>query len=161
MTILAGAKVDAADLTRHYTKGSQGTTQSIPNNSFTAIQFNGTDDVDTLGIHDPVTSNTRFNIGLKLGWWQISGKFVCSASGTGARRSRFVLNGSLGVNGGYSAVPLSSGAGFWTSESNTLVQSTLSTDYVEFQGFQDSGGALSTLVSGDLRSQMVCIYLGP
>jgi hypothetical protein len=166
VTIIAGAKVDAGDLTRYFCKGTQSSVQSIPNNTFTAVTFNGTDDVDNLGIHDIVTNNSRFVIGLKLGWWQVAGKYATSGSATGtARRSRFLLNGTTSINGSYTATPSFSGTamtgGFWTSESMSLVQTTLATDYIEFQAFQDTGGALNTTVSGDLRCQMVCIYLGP
>lgn len=165
----AGDTVRASDTTRYICKGIQTSVQSIPNASFTAVQFNGTDEVDNLGIHDPVTNNSQFVIGLKLGWWQVIGKYATTGTGTAAssRRTRILLNGVTGQNGGYASTPtetVSTGTltqgGFWTSESTTLVQSTLSTDYVELYAFQDTGGAVNTTVSGDLRSTLICIYLG-
>lgn len=162
----AGARILAADTTRWYTKAVQNTVQSIPTGSFTALQFNGTDEVDNLGIHDPVTNNSRFVIGLALGWWYVQAKFACSATAAAQqRRSRLILNGGTGINGGYSGTPVYSATamtgGFWTIESSSVVQATASTDYVEVQGFQDSGGALNTVVSGDLRCQFIALYQGP
>lgn len=171
----AGDYVRAGDTTRYYTKGVANTVQSIPNNAFTIITFDGTDEVDTLGIHDPSTNNSRFNIGLKLGFWWCIAKYATAGNNSYAAannveqvRSRFLVNGTTSVNGSYSAAPawqISAGtvtyAGFWTSESQTLVQASASADYVELQGLQTSGGALNTVVSGDLRCQFICIYLGP
>jgi hypothetical protein len=161
----AGDYVRAGDTTRYFCKATQSSVQSIPNNAFTAITFNGTDDVDNLGIHDPVTNNSQFVIGLKLGWWQVSGKYATTGSAAGtSRRSRFLLNGATSINGSYTSFPAFSATamtgGFWTTESTTLVQTTLSTDYIEFTALQDSGGALNTTVSGDLRCQFTAIYLG-
>jgi hypothetical protein len=161
----AGDYVRASDTTRYYCKGTASTAQSIPTGAFTPIIFNNTDEVDTLGIHDPVTNNTQFNIGAKLGWWWITGKYATTGSATGiGRRTRFLVNGTTSVNGSYSAFPSFSGTamtgGFWTCESTSLVQSTTSSDYIEFTALQDTGGALNTVVSGDLRCQMLCIYMG-
>jgi hypothetical protein len=161
----AGDYVRAGDTTRYFCKATQSSVQSIPNNAFTPITFNGTDDADSLGIHDPSVNNSQFTIGLKLGWWLCSGKWAGTGSAAGlSRRTRFLVNGVTSVNGSYSSFPSFSGTamtgGFWTCESTTLVQATLATDYIEFTVLQDTGGALNTTVSGDLRAQFTALYLG-
>jgi hypothetical protein len=166
MSILAGAKVDAGDLTAYKVKGTQSSAQSIPNNTFTAITFNGTDDVDNLSIHDTVTNNSRFVIGAKIGWWLCWGKYATTGTAAGvSRRTRFLLNGVTSINGSYSSNPAFSATaltgGFWTVESFTMVQTTAAADYIELYALQDSGGALNTTVSGDLRSQFLALYIGP
>lgn len=162
----AGDFVRAGDTTRYYCKATQSLAQSINSGVFTAITFNGTNDVDTLGIHDSVTNNSRLTIGLKLGWWHVSGKYSTTGTAAGiSRRLRLVMNGATGVNGAYAAWPAFSATamtgGFWSFETSSLMQASLSTDYVELHAFQDSGGALNTIVSGDLRSSIYAIYLGP
>lgn len=165
----AGDTVKASDNTRFYTKATQGVAQSIPNNSWTAITLDDTDTVDSLGLHDPVSSNTRLTIGLKLGWWLVIGKYTSVADTRGATRGARILLNGVGVNGGYQRFPdfnttasqVTTG-GFWSVETTTLVQSTVSTDYIELHAMQNSGtaGAVNTSVSGDFRCQLIALYLG-
>jgi hypothetical protein len=160
-----GDYVRAGDVRSYYAKVSQSTAQSIPNNVFTARQFNGNDDTDTLGVHDPVTSNSQINIGKVLGWWMLTGVYASAGTAAGGgRRVRWLLNGTTGVNGAYVSFPTASGTaitgGFWAVESTALVQATAAADYVELQGLQDTGGALNTQVSGDLRCAVTAVYLG-
>lgn len=157
----AGAPIVVGDVARWYCKATQLTAQALAAATFTAVTFDNADDVDNLGIHDPVTNNSRFQIGLALGWWLVIGS-IATPAGTVARgsRSRLLLNGTTGQNGGYSAQPsVTPGGGFWTSTSIALVQATAAADYVQLQAYSDT--ALTMTVSGDLRSSMTCIYQGP
>jgi hypothetical protein len=159
----AGAPIKVADNARWYCKATQGTPQNMANITLTSVTFDDADSVDNLGIHDPVTNNSRFLIGLALGWWLVIGSVEWATTGPSAqsRRSQLLLNGATAVNGSFFIDPAVTINGFSTAVSSSLVQATAATDYVELQGYQDSGGILATRVSGNIRPQMLCIYQGP
>lgn len=161
MVALAGARVLASDNARVYTKAIQNTPQAFGAATFTAMTFDGADEVDTLGIHDPVTNNSRLNIGLLLGWWLVIAHTPWGGVSASGKRSRLVLNGVTGINGGYVAIPAvtATTAGFQTTDSVALVQATAAADYVQCQAYTDL--AASTQVSGDLRATFTAIYQGP
>jgi hypothetical protein len=159
----AGARVLATDNARWYTRASQSTAQAgIANATFTAITFNAADDVDTLGIHDPVTNNTRFNIGLALGWWQVHGIVAWGTTTSGIRYASAIgLNGSnAGILGSHNYQHAAT-ANALNTMAFTFVQATTSTDYVELLARHDLGAGLtmSTSVNG-YRSAMHITYLG-
>jgi hypothetical protein len=159
----AGARILATDTARWYCRGSASTVQTgIANATFTPIAMGAADDVDTLGIHDPVTNNTRFNIGLALGWWQVQG-IVAWTTTTAAKRyaAAIGLNGSVaGVLGSHNYVQAS-----MADAINTLtfafVQATASTDYIEILGRHDLGVGVTTTTSvSGYRSAAHLTYLG-
>lgn len=155
---LAGAPILVGDNARYRIKAVQNTVQALAASTFTAIAFDGADEVDDLGVHDPVTNNSRLNLGLAIGYWLISA--VCALpSGTGERRMRLVTGLGAGLNGGYRAKPnVTTTGGFDTVESTTMWQTTASTDYLTVHGFSSVAG--NTVVSGDLRSAVTALYLG-
>lgn len=158
----AGAPVLVGDVARWYTVGEQSTLQSgIPNATFTAIQMNAADPVDTLGIHDPVTNNSRFVIGLALGWWWVHGNIAWGVT-TAAKRyaAQLALNGAVIAR--TAAYAHASIADALNTQTMGLVQAVAATDYVELMGRHDLGAGLtmSTSVSG-YRSSLTCVYLGP
>lgn len=157
----AGAPVLVGDVARWYCKSTQSTAQAFGAAAFTLVNFDAADDVDNLGIHDPVTNNNRFNIGLALGWWLVIGTVAFGAASGKGVRSRLIMNGVTSVNGGYSSQPAytAAGAGFITCTSIGLAQATAAADYVSLQAYTDV--ASSAIVSGDLRPSMTCIYQGP
>jgi hypothetical protein len=160
----AGARILATDTARWYTFGTQSTNQAgIVNATFTPIQMNGVDIVDTLGIHDPVTNNTRFNIGMALGFWQVIGTIAWGTT-TAAKRYAAAIgfNGSVsGVLGTHNYVHAGM-ADAMNTMCQGVIQATASTDYVELLGRHDLGAGLTmaTSVNG-YRSSLQCVYLGP
>lgn len=156
----AGAPVLAGDIPRHYTKGSQSSAQAFGAATFTAVTFNGADAVDTLNIHDPVTNNSRFQIGLQLGWWLVIGTVAWAGGSANGKRSRLLVSG-VSIDGGYDATPdiTATTGGFSTTTSIGLAQAVNLADYVELYALTQL--AASTQVSGDLRCSMTCIYQGP
>ena len=157
----AGARILAGDNARWYCKATQSTVQTgIALGVFTPIQFNGTDDVDTLGIHDPVTNNTRFNIGLALGWWLVQGTIAWTTT-TAAKRyaSAIGSNGSVAGILGTHNYQHASLADALNTMTYGFVQATASTDYIEIIGRQDAVATTSTSVSG-YRSAAHLTYLG-
>jgi hypothetical protein len=158
MTIRAGAKVDATDLIPAFTQATMSATQSPATATFTAMTFD-TDVIDTLDIHDPVTLNTRFVIGKKLGWWGVTAVIPFAGNATGTRRITCALNGT-DVNGSYLANP-NAGTGFVAVLlPEVLVLATLAADYIEIRGWQDSGAALATVVSGAMRPRATLTFKG-
>lgn len=154
----AGAPVYATDYQRWKCKVVQNTAQALAAATFTALTFDGADEVDDLGIHDPATNNSRLNIGLALGWWHVFGHFAGpNVSGSGARARILINGGSKNAYSAAAAVTATIG-GFRTLEVQALIPATLATDYVELHGFVDTAG--STVVSGDLRSTLHALYLG-
>lgn len=158
----AGAPIYATDYQRWRVKAVQNTTQALAAATFTALTFDGADEVDDLNVHDSVTNNSRLVLGGALGWWLIIGQFAIGAASAKGVRSRIVVNvGLAGVQGGYSSTPNITGtvAGFVTSTSTSMWLATSAADYVQLQGYADV--ASSTVVSGDLRSTLMAIYQGP
>lgn len=71
------AASSATTVPAHAWKVSRDTSnQSMGNNTFTAVQFNATDSIDTDSIHDPSSNNTRATIpsisGVTTGLWEVS-----------------------------------------------------------------------------------------
>jgi hypothetical protein len=157
----AGDYVRASDTSCFNCSVTQTTGQTLSNNTFTAITFDAADDVDVLGIHDPVTLNSRFVIGLKLGWWEVSGMVWYAAGTTATRRGVAVALNGTRVPGGINVGWASNGtAGGSHSIPPVPVQATVSTDYVELMGFQDTGGNLATTVVSPFLSSVSLKYLG-
>lgn len=159
----AGARVLATDNARWYCRATQSTAQSgIVNATFTPITFNAADDVDTLGIHDPVTNNTRFVIGLALGWWQVQGIVAWGTTTSGKRYAAAIgLNGSTAGVLGTHDYQHAAMADALNVMAFGFIQATSSTDYVELLARHDLGAGLTmnTSVNG-YRSAMHLTYLG-
>lgn len=124
--------------------------QSIPTGAFTALTF----DTEPYDVNDPVTAASMHSIITNLsritaqvaGTYQFSGSCSFTGNATGRRGLRWDVNGTTPVAGSQiiqaatttgnvgimaASVPISLGIG----------------DYVELKAFQDSGGALATVVS--------------
>lgn len=112
--------------------------QSIPNNTETAINFDGTDRYDTNNIHSPTTNNTRLTCNT-AGTYIIVGQTSFVGNATGYRSLRINLNAATTI-----AVLQSNPPG---SVECALVVSTIWDmaigDYVQLAVLQTSGGALN------------------
>lgn len=110
------------------------TAQSIPNATFTAVQFNAADEIDTDGLHDPVTNNTRLTAA-------VAGQYMCVAvgafvSGAGSRIFELFKNaGSTNWRLRFDGA---------SSETKELIGfvALAAGDFVEFMVWQNSGAAL-------------------
>jgi hypothetical protein len=125
-------------------KAIKSATQSLTNNTDTAITFAGTDTFDTNGFHDPAVNNTRFTIPAgKGGYYLVTGNWGLASNPTGNRECYFNLNGSFGFNGGgIPAQPTSATVGTYSFIANLSVA-----DYIEMYVNQTSGGALNANTS--------------
>jgi hypothetical protein len=157
----AGAPVLATDYQRWRVKAVQNTVQALAAATFTAVSFDGADEVDDLNVHDSVTNNSRVLLGLAVGWWLVMGHTAWGAATGKGIRSRLVLNGVTGINGSYDSAPAitATTGGFITTNSVGLVQVTNAADYIQLQAYTETAG--STTVSGDLRCALSAVYQGP
>lgn len=132
-------------------RGRNTAGQSIANSTYTSIVLD-TEDVDSDGMHSTVTNPSRV-IPQTVGWYLLSGGVGWVVNVTGQRGGLWAKNGTA-VPGTDSLGPNAT-ASFPSSAAAraTHVQMNGTTDFVELQGFQSSGGALSTATnSGDQPS---------
>lgn len=108
-------------------------------------------------MHDTVTNNTRltcryagvYMIGATISW-------AASAAGT-ARLLFFRLNGATDIGGRSFVPPLNSGG---NGQSGVTVYSLAVNDYVEAMAFQDSGGNLNVVSSGNWTPEFWMVRIG-
>lgn len=124
--------------------GYQVATQSIANNTWTAITFDS-EYFDDDGGHSTVTNTSRYTCQV-AGRYELTGCFVVAFNTTGLRAAKLAKNGTP-ITG--SAVFIQASPSVGTSVLTTIPVQLAAGDYVELNGWQGSGGALSTLASAD------------
>jgi len=130
--------------------------QSISNNTQTAILFDA-EDVDSSGMHS-TSSNTSRATAVYPGWYEFCGGIPIASSATGRRGYRFMTNGASVVAG--SPVMLAPVNGNPTQiTSRTVLIFLNAADYVEAQGYQDSGGSLNTTATAPDQPTMTCRWV--
>lgn len=130
----------------------QATLQSVPNNAFTAITFDGSTR-DTYNGHSTVTNNTRYTAQV-AGTYEISGGTGWAANATGSRGGSIYKNGAP-LTGQTSLVQaVTTAAGTTVAPIPSCFVDLNVGDYVELWAYQISGGALNTVSGGQF-----CCYL--
>lgn len=134
LTNLAGYRVPPTAFATH------NTTQSLSTSTFTAIAFN-TEPVtwDSDAIHDTAANNSRFTV-------TTTGLYLCTANITfvpNATGARYVLLRQDGTSYIGATSQPTTGGGDNTHISASWVAYLTATTYVEFIGYQSSGGALN------------------
>lgn len=82
-------------------KAVRTATQSLTNNTNTAVAFNATDEYDTDAIHDTSTNNTRLTVPTGMGGiWRITYSVEFASNSTGLRSAFLSINGSAKVPDG-------------------------------------------------------------
>lgn len=122
------------------------TTQSIPNNTQTAVSFD-TEGWDTDAFHSTGTNPTRITVPTgKAGKYLVTGWAHFAANTTGKRGIQFLVNGTAASaqNGVYPT----QGVGDEASLELTAVLDLAVGDYIEMAVFQNSGGALNLNTGG-------------
>lgn len=131
--------------------GYQATAQSVATGTWTAFTID-TELVDTDGGHSTVTNTSRYTATVP-GLYLAIGTSGWASNTTGFRRVRLTLNGVaiLGAGAASDAFATSGVLGHCTS---TFVTLNGTTDYVEVQGYQSSGGALNTNANSDMAPSL-------
>jgi hypothetical protein len=143
--------------------------QSLADATQVAIQFAGSDDIDTHGMHDAVTNNTRFTPNLP-GYYRFNGTYFTASLVNGSVVDVNVRkNGSTNLppadrKGGASGHTVTTsgtpstigGSNAFSTSTSVLVEMNGTTDYVELVARQDSNGARDTNQS----SQFSCVFEG-
>lgn len=129
-------------LARPIAKLRQTVAQSLTSGAFTPITFT-TEDVDSAGAHDTVTNTSRYTA-VYAGWYLVSYTVGFAVSATGRRIAYLTVNGTA-VGG--TGVALGAFATFATVITASSMVFLNVGDYVEVNGYQDSGGPLNTSVA--------------
>ncbi len=153
------AAVSTFLLRRPHAQLRQIVNQSLANLTWASITFTTEDvddDVSGTGGHSNSTNPSRFTA-LYAGWYLLGGTVAVVASATGSRGARWAVNGSAIAEG---ATLLPAIATVSTQVPAPVVQVYLNVgDYVELQGFQNSGGALNTDVTAGDQSSMSVLWI--
>lgn len=136
-------------------KNTSVASQSIANNTATAITFND-EDYDTDAFHSTSTNTSRFTVPAgKAGYYLLSATITYDVSNTGNRALYFYKNGSPYQYGEQSA-----GISTWATMMNAAIVINLAvSDYVELYAFQNTGGNLDVLRE-NTNTRMQITYLG-
>lgn len=113
---------------------------------------------DTHTMHDTVTNNSRIVLN-RVGVWLVQGQVSFVANSTGIRQVRIQVNGALGTYGAYVATPAAASPFLTLLNMSTVVKTTVTTDYVELTGFQNSGGSLD-VNAGPSETWLSAIWIG-
>lgn len=124
--------------------GVQGTAQSIPNGAWTSFTID-TELLDADGGHSTVTNTSRYTATVP-GTYLVIGTSGWAGNVTGKRWVRLALNGAA-INGTGCGSDAHAAINVGGHATSTVVALNGSTDYVEVQGQQASGGALNTNVT--------------
>ncbi len=137
----------------------QTAVQNIPNASFTALSFTTGEDADALGMHDPVTNNTRITFA-RTGRYELSGAYAAAPNASGSRGCVYALNGSL-IDGTQIMMAPSGGVVATIIPARTKTIAVTAGQYAEIRGFQSSGSGLDTAVSASEQSSFTAKWVGP
>lgn len=133
----------------------QTTVHSIPNNTITAVQLNGTDILDLYSAHDPVTNNSRFTAPFG-GRFTFGGGIGYDNNGTGVRDIFWYKTGIV-VPGGQVQIAT---AGLTSVPARTISIDMVAGDYVELVAFHTAGVALNTSIVNNDHPRMSVTYAG-
>jgi hypothetical protein len=132
-------------------------TQSISNNTLTALTFNN-ELFDTDGFHSTSTNTSRLTVPSgKAGYYQIFGTTIFDTNATGKRYININKNGSTIFSGG----ELAGSSTLYISSYASCVVNLAVGDYIEFFAYQNSGGNLN-IYTGAINSysQFSMTFLG-
>lgn len=130
--------------------------QSLGDNLWVTLNLE-TEEFDNYGGHSTSTNTGRYTCQV-AGTYMVSGIAAFVANATGPRGCRLLKNG-VAYNGTFVKM---SGFGTGSNALGTTALIPLAVgDYVEIQGFQNSGVALNTsATSGDVAPSLSCLWVG-
>ncbi len=113
------------------------------NATWTSVSFD-TEDIDRDNGHSPVTNPSRYTSNT-AGWYLPGGKISFAVNATGRRWTRWAVHGTE-VNAARINEMAASGDATEVPAAARWVFLNVG-DYLELQGYQDSGGAVNTVVT--------------
>ncbi|MEE8606718.1 MAG: hypothetical protein V3S55_03860 [Nitrospiraceae bacterium] len=123
---------------------TDASTQSLPNNTWTAINFDTTE-YDDAGIHDDAVNNTRLTVPAGVSKVRCQGQGAFAADPSNGRAHRITKNGAHSTIGlpraEYDTVVILEGH----NNILTAVMKVIPGDYFEFEMWHNEGSALNTL----------------
>lgn len=133
----------------------QTSSQSIAASTWTSVALDSTG-ADTDGGHSNITNNSRYTCQVPGVYW-VYGSVTYANNTTGVRAARIAKNGTV----------VQCSEGYFSQASGLIGQSALASapvslvagDYVELQGFQSSGGSLSTVVNSEVASNLWVFFV--
>jgi hypothetical protein len=144
---------------RPFARLRQIVAQTLTTSTFTGITFTSADiDSDWIGGtgHSNSVNTSRYTANY-AGWYQASGGVAYAANATGRRVAAWAVNGAR-VNGSQAVVQATTAFDIEVPARTEFVFLAVG-DYLELQGFQESGGNLLTNVSADAQSTMNVIWV--
>lgn len=135
-------------------RGYQAVTQSCSNATWSSITLD-TETIDSDGGHSTVTNTSRYTPTVP-GTYLAIGTAAFGGSATTQRAGRLALNGSPSSGG---ATAGACGSSWWAATCMEVFACNGTTDYIEIQGRQDSGGSLSTYVGTDFSSALKVYWI--
>lgn len=125
---------------------AKSTNQTIPSDTSTLIQFDGTEVYDTDGIFSPA-SNARFTVPSGFSWAKLTASFDWGASTSGFRAMTIKRNGVAAVEVGLTERIQDIGTtnGFLVLEATSAVVQVTSGDFFEVYAFHNVGSNLNIL----------------
>lgn len=134
---------------------TQETVQSTASGTFEPAEFNAEDSFDVLQAHSPTVNNSRFTPSV-AGWYILDGSVAFASNSTGRRGTRWTKNGlAMGANQLWNS---GTTGGMIFPAKPWAVYLNGQGDYVEMEIFQESGGALDTVVSAETTTHMRVVY---
>lgn len=141
-------------------RGRANAAQSLSNSTWTSLNL-AVEIVDSAqggsGGHSTSVNTSRFTAEY-TGWYLVSGVAHFAGNTTGRRGARLAVNGSALDSS--ASVIYATGSNSIGVPCHAQLVSLTAGDYVELQGFQDTGGALNSGVAGtgDLNTSMTVIW---
>lgn len=127
---------------------------SAANNAFTTLTFDS-ERQDVGGLHSTSSNTGRFTI-VDPGFYFIGATFQFTGNGTGFRFGRLLLNGATSI----CSAPGDPVNGVLAGYVNiSTCYQLVATDYVEVQGWQNSGGALNVVAQANESPEFYCYWL--
>jgi hypothetical protein len=136
--------------------GRQGTAQSVANNTATGVTLD-TEVYDSDAFHSTVTNPSRVTPNIP-GWYFVLGYGSFAANTAGARSARIYQNGTVVAASQTTLSPSPSGVQ-WGAPCWAFVNLNGTTDYVELNVAQTSGGALNTYVGVDVAPSLAVWWI--
>lgn len=133
--------------------GTQSAVQSVANGTWAALTLDTTQ-VDTYAGHSNVTNNSRYTAQV-AGWYTVCGVSCWTTNSTGSRTARITVNGVIVIGAGTLLAAGTLNAAIATAPRSVFLNAG---DYVEVQGGQNSGGALSTAVSTEAACALWVVW---